>query len=63
MILEDSNEQRGGIHIPEFELRPLFPFDASPIELRDSERHLVIYILIQDTHKYDWKGRECQIDQ
>ena len=48
---------------PEFLLTPFLSLDAPPIELWYSQRHLVVDVLVQDSHEYGGQRSKCQIDQ
>lgn len=47
--------------IPKFHLSPFFPFNASAVELRDSQRDLVTDILIKDAHENNRNRRKSQV--
>lgn len=50
-------------NIPELELGPFLPLDTSHVQLRNSQGHLVIDVLIQDSHENDRQRSERNVDQ
>lgn len=50
-------------HLPKLHLRPFLAFDTSAVQLWNSKRNFVIYILVKDAHEYNGKRSKSQIDQ
>ena len=40
-----------GCQVPELKLRPFLTLYASHVQLRHGKRHLIVHVLIEDTHE------------
>lgn len=63
VCLETSQEFGGGFKVPELKLRPFLTLDTSHVQLRNSKGHLIVHILIEDTHEDYGQGSESEVDQ
>lgn len=51
VYLETPEELGKGFYVPELKLRPFLTLDTSHVQLRHSKRHLIVHVLIEDTHE------------